>query len=59
MSHIGYPILGDTLYSSSSKLINRQALHSSYTSFIHPISKKQINITCNLPEDMKKLKKYF
>ena len=39
-SHIGHPILGDTLYGSPSKLINRQALHSYKLTFIHPVTKK-------------------
>ena len=53
--HIGYPILGDSLYGSSSDLISRQALHAYKISFIHPISKKQIILEIDLPEDMKLL----
>ena len=33
----------------------RQALHSYKLEFVHPISKKQIKITCDLPNDMKDL----
>ena len=54
MSYIGHPLLGDTLYGNSSKLINRQALHSYMIEFVHPISKKVMHFTCDLPEDMKK-----
>ena len=54
MSYIGHPLLGDTLYGNSSKLINRQALHSYMIEFIHPVNKKIMNFTCNLPQDMKK-----
>lgn len=53
MSYIGHPLLGDTLYGYPSKLINRQALHSYIIEFVHPISKKVMNFTCDLPEDMK------
>lgn len=55
MSAIGHPLLGDTLYGSSSpsSLINRQALHSYKISFVHPISKKTLKFTSNLPDDMK------
>ena len=53
MSYIGHPLLGDTLYGNSSKLINRQALHSYMIEFVHPISKKVMNFTCDLPKDMK------
>ena len=53
MSYIGHPLLGDTLYGYPSKLINRQALHSYIIEFVHPISKKVMNFTCDLPKDMK------
>lgn len=55
MSAIGHPLLGDTLYGSSSILIDRQALHSYKISFIHPINHNFIEITCNLPDDMSNL----
>lgn len=53
MSYIGHPLLGDTLYGSSSKLINRQALHSYMLEFIHPVSNEIMNFKCKLPNDMK------
>lgn len=53
--HIGHPILGDTLYGSSSTLILRQALHAHKVSFIHPITKKHIEIVCPLPYDINNL----
>ncbi len=52
-SHIGHPLLGDTLYGNPSPLISRQALHSYMVSFIHPITKKEQYFTCPLPNDMK------
>ena len=52
MSAINHPLLGDTMYGTPSDLINRQALHSYRISFIHPISKKEIDFVCNLPIDM-------
>lgn len=52
MSTIGHPLLGDTLYGSSSDLISRQALHSYKVSFVHPVSHKFVEFTCDLPEDM-------
>ena len=52
MSAIGHPLLGDTLYGTSSPLINRQALHSYKVHFIHPVSNIPIDITCALPLDM-------
>lgn len=53
---IGHSILGDGLYSDiETDLINRQALHSYRTSFVHPISRERIEVTANLPDDMKNI----
>ena len=54
-SHIGHPLLGDTLYGKPSNLISRQALHSYQISFVHPITKKEQFFTCPLPNDMKNI----
>ena len=55
LSHIGHPILGDTLYGSPSKLINRQALHSYKLTFIHPVTKKVVSLEAPLPNDIKNI----
>lgn len=55
MAAIGHPLLGDTMYGVSSPLINRQALHSYKISFIHPISHNLLELTAELPDDMKNL----
>ena len=52
MSYIGNPIIGDTLYGHTSNLINRQALHSYKTRFIHPITKEQMTMVAPLYNDM-------
>ena len=54
-SHIGHPILGDTLYGSPSKLINRQALHSYKLTFIHPVTKKVVSLEAPLPNAIKNI----
>ena len=54
-SFIGHSILGDTLYGKKSNLIDRQALHASKITFLHPVTKKEISISCTLPDDMKKI----
>lgn len=54
-SYIGHPILGDTLYGSPSKLINRQALHSYKLTFIHPVTKKELILESSLPNDIKNI----
>lgn len=50
--YIGHSIIGDTLYGLPSPYITRQALHAYKVSFIHPITKKQISITTDLPKDI-------
>ncbi|MBE6740717.1 MAG: RluA family pseudouridine synthase [Ruminococcaceae bacterium] len=54
-SHIGHPLLGDELYGGSTALINRQALHCKAIYFTHPVTEKEIAISCDFPEDIKKL----
>ena len=53
MAAINHPLLGDTLYGTSSELIDRQALHSYKINFIHPILNKPLEFVCELPDDMK------
>ena len=52
MAHIGNSLLGDTLYGTSSPLISRQALHAYKISFIHPITRKKLELTADIPEDI-------
>lgn len=55
MSHIGHPVLGDSLYGEESTLIDRQALHSYYLKCSHPRTKKAMEFTAELPLDMKRI----
>lgn len=55
MSHIGHPLLGDTLYNGDTALINRQALHCKTIYFAHPITNKEIKLDCDFPNDFKGL----
>lgn len=52
MSYVDHPLLGDDLYGGNTNLINRQALHSSKISFIHPITKQVVNYEAPLPDDL-------
>ncbi|MGI6706351.1 MAG: RluA family pseudouridine synthase [Clostridia bacterium] len=53
---ICHPLIGDTLYSDiSADLISRQALHSHYVSFTHPVTGERTEIVSPLPQDMRKL----
>lgn len=52
MNSIGHTLLGDTLYGGEIDQIGRQALHSYRLSFLHPINKRYMEFTCEVPEDM-------
>lgn len=55
MQAIGHSLIGDTLYGTSSPLINRQALHAYQIEFIHPITKKEVHYIATLPQDMQNI----
>ena len=53
LSHIGHPIIGDSLYDGDAPgLIDRQALHAYRISFLHPVSKERIEIEAPFPKDI-------
>jgi 23S rRNA pseudouridine1911/1915/1917 synthase len=51
LSHLGHPLLGDTLYGGSEYYIKRQALHGEKLLFRHPISGEELSIQAPLPKD--------
>ena len=53
LSHLGHPILGDTLYGNKNTNVPRQLLHAYKLDFIHPISKENVSYTAPIPEDFK------
>lgn len=53
----GTPLLGDTLYGTADKRINRQALHCKTIRFLHPITSEQIEVDTDFPNDFKMLGK--
>ncbi len=69
LSHLGYPVLGDSTYSRSyhpsrhvpeaaSRAIDRlqrQALHAGILRFVHPVTREQIHCTAPLPADLRAL----
>lgn len=55
LAHIGHAIIGDTLYGENPGLIGRQALHAAKLSFLHPRTKKRLDLCAPLPEDMEHL----
>ena len=54
-AYLGHSLLSDTLYGTSSCLINRQALHAYEVEFTHPLSKKKVKYIATVPEDLNKL----
>jgi 23S rRNA pseudouridine1911/1915/1917 synthase len=55
MAFWGHPLLGDDLYGGETKLISRQALHCRRLRFFHPFLLDEMEFSCELPEDMKRL----
>jgi 23S rRNA pseudouridine1911/1915/1917 synthase len=55
MSHIGHPLLGDTMYGGSTELIERQALHAEKITMLHPIAKQWLTFEAPVPSDMQRL----
>lgn len=51
LSHLGHPIIGDSLYGEKSDFISRQALHSYSIKLKLPRKDEEIEILANLPED--------
>lgn len=54
-AHIGYPLLGDSLYGGDCSRINRQALHCKTIYFAHPVTGERIKAECDFPPDFKEL----
>jgi len=55
LSHLGHPIIGDTLYGSKSRLLQRQALHASNVQLIHPFTNEPLSIDIPFPADMRQI----
>ncbi len=58
MAHLGYPILGDSIYAENfkfKKILDRHLLHAAKLEFQHPITKKRLRLVAELPEVFKEL----
>lgn len=55
LSHLGHPLIGDTLYGGKTTGIARQALHAASLRLIHPFGEKLIEASCPFPADMLQL----
>ena len=51
MAYIGYPIHNDPVYNSKQSTPFGQFLHSEYLKFIHPITKKELEFRCSIPDE--------
>lgn len=57
MAHIGYPIVGDDVYSNGKNPfgINSQMLHSYKLGFVHPTKNEWVEFEAPVPEEFKKV----
>lgn len=57
MSYIGYPIVGDTVYSNGKNPfgVTGQMLHAAKLTFKHPITNEELNLEAPLPEYFKEV----
>lgn len=63
MSHIGHPIIGDTVYGggktnfekANASLLDGQILHAKVLSFPHPRTREIMTFECELPDNFKRL----
>jgi len=55
MSHLGHPLVGDTLYGGREEEINRQALHCCRIRLLHPITGGPLVLEAPLPEDIRRI----
>ena len=53
MRHLGYPILGDSVYGRKDNE-KRQMLHAYKLEFLHPVTGDQMEFTGEIPEDFQK-----
>ncbi|MEG0068457.1 MAG: RluA family pseudouridine synthase [Cetobacterium sp.] len=55
MSDIGHPVVGDKKYGAQTNPIKRLGLHAHTLKFIHPITKKEMCFTSNIPQEFKRI----
>jgi len=50
MSHIGHPLVGDSLYGGSTRLLAHQALHGERLLYTHPLYGGQVEVAAPYPD---------
>ena len=59
MKYINHPIVNDPVYNNKKSTSFGQMLHAKEISFIHPITKKKMTFSCDVPKEfMEILEKY-
>ncbi|EFM09289.1 pseudouridine synthase, RluA family [Paenibacillus curdlanolyticus YK9] len=56
MSHLGHPLIGDSLYGGDTALLKHQALHGEMLVFHHPLSGAPVKVFSPLPDWYAQLK---
>jgi 23S rRNA pseudouridine1911/1915/1917 synthase len=49
MQELGHPVVGDKKYGSTISPIKRLGLHAQQLSFIHPVTREQLNFETKIP----------
>ncbi len=55
LAELGCPVVGDKIYGAQTNLVGRIALHSWRFSFTHPVTKKPMVLTSELPQPIARL----
>ena len=59
LAHIGHPILGDGMYGTRSRVIDRQALHAVSIAFMELGKQKKMRVEAPLPKDFQEAMLFF
>lgn len=54
-SHLGTPLVGDTMYGTPDERISHQSLHCAQVKFIHPLTAQEIVCHAPMPGDMQNI----
>ncbi|AZN43871.1 RluA family pseudouridine synthase [Paenibacillus albus] len=59
MSHLGHPLVGDTLYGGSDAILHHQALRGEQLTFTHPWSGKEMTVHADEPEWFREVRERY
>ncbi len=55
LSSKGYPIINDDLYGKAARETKQMGLFANMVKFFHPLKEENITVSCDLPDELKKL----